>query len=322
MRYIKYFAALLIASGGVGQAPAQDYPNRVVRILVQFPPGGVPDTTGRVLAEKLQQGFGKPFVVETRLGAGGNLATEMMVKSDPDGHTLLAVSSASVAINPNLYSKMPYEPGDLAPVSLFGSFDFVMMAALTFPPSSVREVVELAKRQPGKFNIASSGFGSEHHLAGELFKLLAGINLTHVPYKGFGPAAIDTVAGQVELMFGSVPAALQLIQGGKLKALAVTGAKRSPDLPDVPTFAEAGYPDLLVTSWTGLVAPARTPRPILDRINEETIKALQSPDSVQRIAKMGLGPMPLGPKPMAEKIAADTQFWARVIKQAGIKQVE
>ena len=137
-------------------------------------------------------------------------------------------------------------------------------------------MVELAKAQPGKFNIASSGFGSEHHLAGELFKLLAGINLTHVPYKGFGPAAIDTIAGQVELMFGSVPAALQLIKAGKLKALAVTGSKRSPDLPDVPTFAEAGYPDLLVTSWTGLLASVRTPRPILDKITEETVKALQS----------------------------------------------
>ena len=322
MRYLKYLAALLIASGDVGPAPAQDYPNRPVRILVQFPPGGVPDATGRMLAEKLQHAFGKPFVVENRLGAGGNIATEIMVKSDPDGHTLLAASSASVAINPNLYSKMPYEPGDLAPVSLFGSFDFVMVAAPTFAPNSVRGVIELAKAQPGKFNIASSGFGSEHHLAGELFKLLAGINLTHVPYKGFGPAAIDTVAGQVELMFGSVPAALQLIKGGKLKALAVTGNKRSPDLPDVPTFAEAGYPGLVVTSWTGLLAPARTPKPILDKINEETVKVLQTPDLVQRILKMGLGSMPLGPKPMAERIVADTQFWARVIKQAGIKQVE
>ncbi len=322
MRGLKYLIALLIVSGGVGQAFAQDYPDRPVRILVQFPPGGVPDTTGRLLAEKLQQAFGKPFVVENRLGAGGNIASEMAAKAVPDGHTLLAASSASLTINPNLYSKMPYEPGDLAPISLIGSFDFVMMAAPAFAPNSVREVVELAKAQPGKFNIASSGFGSEHHLAGELFKLLAGINLTHVPYKGFGPAAVDTIAGQVELMFGSVPAALQLIKAGKLKALAVTGSKRSPDLPDVPTFAEAGYPDLLVTSWTGLLASVRTPRPILDKINEETVKALQSQDSVQRIAKFGLGTMPLGSKAMAEQIAADTQFWARVIKQAGIKQVE
>lgn len=322
MPYLKSLAMLLAICASAPHASAQDYPNRPVRVLVQFPPGGVPDTSGRIFAEKLQAAFGKPFVVENRLGAGGNIATEMMVKADPDGHTLLAASSASLAINPSLYVKMPYEPSDLTPISMFGSFDFVMLATPSFPPNTLREVVERAKAQPGKFNIASSGFGSEHHLAGEMFKLLAGINLAHVPYKGFGPAAVDTVAGQVELMFGSVPAALQLIRGGKLKALAVTGTKRNPDLPNVPTFAEAGYPELVVTSWTGLLGSSRTPKPILDRISAETVKLMQSQDVVDRMAKMGLGALPLGPKPMADRIAADTQFWARVIKQAGVKPVE
>jgi len=323
MRYLQFMAMVLsVCAVAPSASQAQDYPSLPVRILVQFPPGGVPDTSARIFAERLQAAFGKPFVVENRLGAGGNIATEMMVKSNPDGHTLLAASSASLAINPSIYTKMPYESSDLAPISMFGSFDFVMLATPSFPPNTLREVVERAKAQPGKFNIASSGFGSEHHLAGEMFKLLAGVNLTHVPYKGFGPAAVDTVAGQVELMFGSVPAALQLIKSGKLKALAVTGPKRNPELPDVPTFAEAGYPELVVTSWTGLLGSSRTPKPILDKISEVTIKVMQSQDVVERMAKMGLGTLPLGPKPMAERIAADTQFWARVIKQAGIKPVE
>jgi tripartite-type tricarboxylate transporter receptor subunit TctC len=303
-------------------AAAQDYPTRPVKILVQFPPGGVPDTTGRLLADKLSQAFGKPFVVENRPGAGGNIATELVAKSDPDGHTLLVAASASLAINSNLYKRLPFEMSDLAPISLVGSFDFVMLAAPAFAPRSVRELVELAKGQPGKINVASSGFGSEHHLSGELFNLLTGTRLTHVPYKGFGPATVDVIANQVELMFGSIPAALPLIRGGKLRALAVTGAARSADLPDVPTFAELGYPDLRVTSWTGLLAPARTPPAVLERIVTETVRTIQSPETAERIAKLGLRPMPAGPKAFAEQLTADTAFWARVIKQSGTKMVD
>jgi len=303
-------------------AAAQEYPNRAVKILIQFPPGGVPDTTGRLLADKLSQAFGKPFVVENRPGAGGNIATELVAKSHPDGHTLLVAASASLAINPNLYNRLPFKISDLAPISLVGSFDFVMLAAPSFPPRSVREVVELAKSQPGKINIASSGFGSEHHLAGKLFNLLAGTRLTHVPYKGFGPGATDVIANQVELMFGSIPAALPFIRAGKLRALAVTGATRSPDLPDIPTFAEIGYPDLRVTSWTGLLAPARTPQPVLERIISETIRMIRAPDTAERIAKLGLGAMPLGPEAFTEKLSEDTAFWGRVINQSGITRVD
>lgn len=322
MRFSKLLFVLFMLAFALPEVAAQQYPTRPVKILVQFPPGGVPDTTGRLLAEKFSQAFAQPFVVENRPGAGGNIATEMVAKSDPDGHTLLVAASASLAINSNLYRRLPFEISDLSPLSLVGSFDFVMLAAPNFGPNSVREVVELAKSQPGKLNVASSGFGSEHHLSGELFNLLAGVRTTHVPYKGFGPAATDAMAGHVELMFGSIPAALPLIRGGKLKALALTGAVRNPDLPDVPTFAEVGYPGLRVTSWTGLLAPARTPQPILDKLTAEMVKIIQSPEVSQRIAKIGLGPMSPGPKAFAEKLRADTEFWGLIIKQSNVKLVD
>lgn len=322
MQYLNQFVVLLMLTCAVPLATAQEYPTRPVKLLVQYPPGGVPDATGRLLAEKLSLPFAQPFIVENRPGAGGNIATEMVAKSDPDGHTLLVAASASLTINPNLYKRLPFEMSDLSPISLVGSFDFVMLAAPAFAPKSVREVVELAKTRPGKFNLASSGFGSEHHLSGELFQLLTGVRLTHVPYKGFGPAAIDVMANHVELMFGSVPAALPLIRDGKLKALAVTGVARSPDLPDIPTFAEVGYPDLKVTSWTGLLAAARTPQPIINKLVAETVNIIRSPETSQRIAKMGLGPMAAGSKAFAEQISADTNFWSRVIKQSGTVLVD
>lgn len=314
--------ALLMLVSGAYELSAQDYPVRPVKLLVQFPPGGAPDAVARILSEKLTQALGKPFFVENRPGAGGNTATEMMAKSDPDGHTLLIAASASLTINPNLYVRLPFELRDLAPITLVGSFDFVMLASPGFSPNSVREVIDLSKANPRKFNIASSGFGSEHHLSGELFNLLTGVRLTHVPYKGFGPATIDVMANHIELMFGSIPAALPFIRGGKLKALAVTGTDRHADLPDVPTFAEIGFPDLKVTSWVGLLAPARTPQFVLDKLNAETVKIVQSQEVSQRLANMGLGLIPTGPKAFAERMNSDMRFWAGVIKQSGIEKVE
>ena len=302
---------------------ALDYPTGSVKILVQFPPGGAPDTVARVLAEGLSEALGKPFVVDNRPGVNGNIATDLVAKANPDGHTLLIASSASMAITPNIYKKLPFDLAkDLAPITLAASFDFVMLAAPDFPADTVQELIKLAIANPGKLNFASSGFGSEHHLSGELFNLLTGARLTHVPYKGFGPATVDVIGKQVEIMFGSVPAALPFIKGGKLKALAVTGPTRAPELPNVPTFMEAGVPGLEVRSWVGLMAPARTPEPVIDRLNLEVAKILRLPRVVDRFGTMGLGVMAQGPKEFAARMAADTRMWARVVKDAGIKGIE
>jgi tripartite-type tricarboxylate transporter receptor subunit TctC len=313
--------AIALNSGSQNLA-AQEYPNGPVKILVQFPPGGVPDTVGRTLAEKLSDAFGKPFIVENRPGANGNIASDMVAKSDPDGQTLLLASSGSIAMGPNLYAKMPYDPQkDLATITLAASFDFVMLAAPDFAANSPQELVALAKSNPGKLTFASSGFGSEHHLCGELFNLLTGAGLVHVPYKGFGPATIDVMGKQVEIMFGAIPAALPLIRGGKLKALAVSGSRRAPELPNVPTFIESGVTGLEVHSWVGLLAPARTPRRIVDRLNAEAIKALRLPQVSERFAAMSLRVTAQGPKEFAARLDEDTRTWARIIKDTGIQRI-
>jgi tripartite-type tricarboxylate transporter receptor subunit TctC len=322
VRNWRWFDALALLLGLTQSVLAQGYPTHPVRILVQFPPGGVPDLSARLIAEQLSKAFGQSFIVENRPGNGGNLATDVVARSVPDGYTLLLSASAPLAISPAVYQKLPFDPiNDFKPISLIASYDFVMMAAPVFSPTKVVEIVNLAKANPGKYNFASSGFGSEHHLSGELFNHAAGIHLIHVPYKGFGPATVDTMANQVELMFGAVPAAMPFIEGGKLRPIATTGTTRDSSLPDVPTFAEAGYPQVKVISWVGLLAPAGTPKPVYDKLVAESTKVIQSPEFVSRLKSFGLATMPVGPKPMAERIAADQKFWANVVKDSAIKQV-
>ncbi|MFO1363517.1 MAG: tripartite tricarboxylate transporter substrate binding protein [Burkholderiales bacterium] len=315
-------AAIALALGS-GAAPAQDYPTGPVKILVQFPPGGVPDLVGRTLAEKFSQAFGKPFVVENRTGANGNIATEAVVKSEPDGRTLLLAASGSIAMGPNIYTKLPFDPQkDLAPITLATTYDFVMLAAPGFAANTPQELVALAKARPGKLSFASSGFGSEHHLSGELFNLITGAGLVHVPYKGFGPATVDVMGGQIEIMFGSIPAALPFIKSGKLKALAVTGTERSPQLPNVPTFVESGVKGLVVQSWVGLLAPAGTPQAIIDKLNAAAVRGLQQPEVVQRFAAMSMAVAAQGPKEFAAQLDSDTKSWAKIVKDTGIKRIE
>ncbi|ARP98230.1 Bug family tripartite tricarboxylate transporter substrate binding protein [Pseudorhodoplanes sinuspersici] len=301
---------------------AQDYPTRPVKIIVQYPPGGAPDASGRLMAEKLSEHFGQPFFVENRSGVGGNLGTELVIKSEPDGYTLLLAASGSMAISPALYKNLKFKISDLAPISLVGSFDFVMMSAPSLKGNSIQEIVDSAKKNPGKISIASSGFGSEHHLLGELFKLATGAPLTHVPYKGFGPGVTDVMANHVELMFGSVPAAAPLIKGDKLVAVAVTGGERSGQIPDVPTFTELGFPSIRMTSWVGLLAPAGTPQPTLQKLTAAVEKILESKEVQQRIIKLGLSPMAVGPKVFADQIKSDTAFWDDVVGRAKIQQVD
>jgi len=315
-------AVALVLGLGIHGLAAVDYPSGPVRILVQFPPGGVPDLAGRTLAEGLTQAFGKPFVVQNLPGANGNIATETVVKADPDGQTLLLATSGSIAMGPAIYAKLPFDPEkDLAPVTLAVSFDFVMLAAPDFAASSPQELIALAKAQPGKLTFASSGYGSEHHLSGELFNVLTGAGLVHIPYKGFGPATVDVMAKRVDVMFGAIPAALPLIRGGKMKAIAVTGTSRSAALPNVPTFEEAGVKGLVVHSWAGLMAPARTPQPIVDKLNAAAIKTLRQPQISERFAAMSLNVLAQGPSEFAARLDQDTKIWAKVVKDAGIKQI-
>ena len=323
MRHLRSFTTLALLLGLTQPLLAQDYPTHPVRILVQFPPGGVPDFSARLMADQLSKALGQSFVVENRPGTGGNLATDVVAKSTPDGYTLLLSASAPLAISPAIYKKLLFNvEKDFKPISLIATFDFVMMAAPAFSPNTVAEIVELAKANPGKYNFASSGFGSEHHLSGELLNHAAGISLTHVPYKGFGPATVDTMANHVQLMFGAVPAAMPFIKGGKLRPIATTGSVRDKGLSDVPTFAESGYPQVKVISWVGLLAPAGTPQAVYDKLVAASSKIIQSAEFVAQLRSFGVSTTPVGPKPMAERIAADQTFWAKVVKDSAIKQVD
>ena len=314
-------AALLgICLQGLAAEGDKDYPAKPVKIVVTVPPGGTADLVARVLAAKLSESLGQQFVVESRAGASGNIATELVARAEPDGHTLLFTSDGPIVINPSLFAKLPFDPvKDLAPVTLATSIAFVLLTAPGFPPNSVQELIALARANPGKFNFASIGSGSQHHLAGELLNTLAGIRLVHVPYKGFGPATIDVMAGKVEIVFGGVPPAVALVKGGKLKPLAVTSSKRYPGLLQVPTLIESGLPGFEIYAWFGLMAPARTPRSIIDKLHAEAAKALLSKEVTERFTVQGMDIIAAGPQEFAERIASDTRMWARVIKESGAK---
>jgi len=315
-------AAALLGMGVPGLAAEGDagYPAKAVKILVPYSPGGGPDFVARTLAAKFSESLGQQFIVENRPGASGNIATELVVRAEPDGHTLLLASDGQIVINPSLFAKLPFDPvKDLTPVTLASSVAMFLLATPSFPPNSVQELIALARANPGKFNFASSGNGSQHHLAGELLNTLAGIRLVHVPYKGFGAGVTDAISGKVELIFGGVSSAVGFVKGGKLKALAVSSSKRYAGLPEVPTVMESGLPSFELYAWFGLMAPARTPRSVIDKLHGEALKALRSKEISERFAALGMDIIAAGPQEFAERIASDTRMWARVIKESGAK---
>ena len=313
-RIIATFLLILFA----GAAAAQTYPSRAVRVIIPFPPGGAPDLTGRVLAARLAERLGQPFVPENRTGAGGNIAADLVAKAAPDGYTLLAASDGPLVINPNVYAKVTFDPlKDFAPISIATSAGFVLMACPTLGVGMVPEVVALAKTR--KLTIASSGFGSNHHLAGEMLKAAAGIDLTHVPYKGFGNAVVDAVGCNVDLLFGSISAGLPHIRSGKLRAIAVTQPTRHPGLPDTPTFAEAGYPAVAMDAYFGMAAPAGTPRAVIDRLHTEIVAILKEKETLDRLQGAGLDVVGSTPEQFSARIRADLEKFARVAKTLGAK---
>ena len=301
-------------------ALAQSYPSRPVRLVVPFPAGGTTDILARAMAEKLSGALGQQFVVDNRPGAGGNIGSDIVAKSQPDGYTLLMGTVGTHAINPSLYPKMPYDHvKDFVPVVLVAGVPNVLVVNPTVPAKTVAELIALAKEKPGTINFASSGNGTSIHLSGELFKLLAGVQIAHVPYKGSAPALTDLIGGQVQIMFDNLPSALPHIKGGKLRALAVTSSKRAPALPDLPTIAESGVAGFEASSWFGILAPAATPRDIVQRINAEANKALHAPDMREKLLAQGAEAVGNSPEFFADTIRTETVKWAKVVKDSGAR---
>jgi tripartite-type tricarboxylate transporter receptor subunit TctC len=299
---------------------AQVYPTKPIRIVVPFPPGGATDILARDVAQKLTEAWGQQVIVDNRPGAGGNIGSELVAKSAPDGYTLEMGTVGTHAINASLYAKMPYDHvKDFVPVILVAGVPNVLVVNPAVPVNSVAELIAYAKANPGKLNFASSGSGTSIHLSGELFKVMAGVQMTHIPYKGSAPALQDLLGGQVQLMFDNLPPSLPQIKAGKLRALAVTSATRAPALPDVPTLAEAGLPGFEASSWFGLLAPAGTPPAIVIKLNAEVAKWLATPDAKERLAKQGANAVGGTPEDFEKHIAAETVKWAKVVKESGAK---
>jgi tripartite-type tricarboxylate transporter receptor subunit TctC len=301
-------------------ATAQTYPTRPIRLVVPFPPGGTTDILAREAGERLSVTLGQPVVIDNRPGAGGNIGADIVAKSAPDGYTLLMATVGTHAINPSLYSKMPYDHiKDFAPVVLVAGVPNVLEVTPSLPVNSVADLIKLAKEKPGQLNFASSGNGTSIHLSGELFKSMAGVNMTHIPYKGSAPALADLVGGQVQLMFDNLPSSLPQIKAGKLRAIAVTSAQRAPALPNIPTIAESGLPGYEASSWFGIAAPRGTPGEIIETLNRESNAGLADPAIKDRLLDMGGMLLTGSPADFGKLIANETEKWGKVIREAGIK---
>ena len=312
-------AVVIVGSCAAASAHAQAYPAKPVRMIFPFPPGGPTDLLGRAIAQKLSDQLGQQFVADTRPGAGGNLGLELAAKAPPDGYTIV-LSSPLVAISPALYAKLNYDPAkDLAPIAQVAVIQNVLLVHPSVPAKTLKDLIQLARRSPGKFSFGSGGVGTTTHLAPELLQSLATIRMVHVPYKGSGQALIGLIGGDVDLLIMAVPAAAGQIQAGKVRALAVLSAQRSPVVPAIPTAKEAGVDNFEVPIWYGILAPAATPREIIARLNGELVKALTAPDLKERLATAGIEPVTGTPEQFAAFIKSETARYATVIKDAGIK---
>jgi tripartite-type tricarboxylate transporter receptor subunit TctC len=315
-------AALLLAAGlaAAGTAHADVYPSKPIRFVVAFPPGGGTDIIARSIAQKLSERLSQQVVVDNRPGAGGNIGTDIVAKSAPDGYTMLMGSAGPLAINASLFASMPFDPQrDLAPVTLAASTPNVLVVNPSLKVTTVTELIALAKANPGRINFASSGFGTPAHLAGELFNSMAGVKLVHVPYKGASPALADLLGGQVQLMFSTMPPALPHVKDGKLRALAVTSLKRSPAAPELPTMDEAALPGFEANTWHGVVLPAGAQAEVVTRLNREIVAILHLPDVVERLSAQGAEPVGSTPEEFAAYIRSETVKWAKVVRASGAK---
>ena len=309
-----------LAAIGPSQALAQAYPTKPVRLVVPFPPGGSTDIVARIVAQKLGERIGQPLVVENRGGAGGTIGTEAVAKATPDGYILGFASTSTHAVAPAVYTKLGYDPvKGFAPISLVAVTPYLLVVSPKVDVKSLKEFVAYVKARPGKLNYASAGTGSTTHLAMEMLKSAAGLFIVHIPYNGNGPAGTAVIAGDVEFLFGSLPAVLPHAKSGRVRPLAVGTPKRSPSLPDVPTVAESGFAGFDASLWLAIMAPAGTPGPVVDRLHKEIVAVVRSPDAAEALSKAGAEPVTSTPAELASMVKDGVQKYAKAVKQAGVK---
>jgi tripartite-type tricarboxylate transporter receptor subunit TctC len=320
MRKVFCLGAALALALATAPTWAQNFPTKPIRFLVGFAPGGSTDIVARLIAQKLTESLGQQVVVDNRTGAGGIIAAEVLAKSPPDGHTILACTTGNFAILPYLYKTLPYNADkDLVQVTQTGSLPYIIVVHPSLPVKNVREFIAFAKAHPGQVNYASSGIGSASHLSPELFKSVAGINIVHVPYKGTGQALGDLMGGQVVMMFDQPVSTLPHVRAGKLRVLAITSSKRFPTLPDIPTVAESGLPGFEAISWAGVCAPGGTPKDIVNRLQGEVARALKLPDISERLLRDGIEPIGSTPEQFQAHIEREKIKWSKVVRDSGAR---
>ena len=319
MHIAKYFFCALFVLA-LPALHAADYPEKPIRLIVPYTPGGTADMLARTLGQKLTESLGQQVIVDNRPGAGGNIGADIAAKAAPDGYTLVMGTVATHAINPYLYPNMPFKPEkDFAPIVLLGTLPNVLVVNPSLPARNVKELIALAKSKPGELAFGSAGNGTSQHLSGELFKKMAGVDMIHVPYKGSAPAVLDLIGGQVQLMFDNLPSSLPQVKAGKLRALAVTSPRRSPALPDLPTLAESGLTGFSITSWFALYAPTGTPAKIVARLNKESAQAIASQDLRQQWTAQGIEPAGGTAEQLAEFRRIEAPKWEKIIRESGAR---
>jgi tripartite-type tricarboxylate transporter receptor subunit TctC len=318
-RSLLFHAAFAVVPLVAAGAASADYPDRPIRLVIPFPPGGGTDTSARIISQHLGDALGKAVVAENRPGAAGNIGTELVARAVPDGYTLL-LAGLSTAVNASLFDKLPFNPlKDFEPVSLFVSVPLMVTVHPSVPAHSIQELIALAKAKPGGLNYASGGMGTANHVAGELLKYMANVQITHVPYKGGGPAVSDLIAGHVHMYIGSIPSTREYVKSGRIRALATTGLKRSSVAPELPTVAESGLPGFEVLAWYGVFAPAGTPKPIVERLSAELAKILRRPDVQETLKAQGTEAIGSTPEEAARFYRNEIDKWAAVVKASGLK---